>query len=119
MNKLSINFLKEQESKLKSEKKKIESELEFVAEKDTDKSKSYRAKFPNMGDEQDDNAAEVYTYEQNLAIEQDLEIVIKKINQALKNIKNGTYGRCEKGDLIEPARLKVIPWASTCIKHSK
>jgi DnaK suppressor protein len=43
-----------------------------------------------------------------LSSEQD---AVYEIEQALKRIRDGSYGRCElTGKLIEPARLKAIPW---------
>jgi RNA polymerase-binding transcription factor DksA len=43
-----------------------------------------------------------------LSSEQD---AIYEIEQALKRIRDGSYGRCElTGKPIEPARLEAIPW---------
>ena len=39
------------------------------------------------------------------------------IDEALHRLDEGTYGKCEEcGCLIEIARLKALPFASTCIR---
>ena len=43
--------------------------------------------------------------------------LIKKINQALDRIENGTYGYCEEtGEPIGLARLEARPVATLCIE---
>ena len=40
---------------------------------------------------------------------------LKKINEALRRLEEGTYGDCaECGQRIAEARLKALPFASTC-----
>lgn len=42
---------------------------------------------------------------------------LKEINQALKRIFELSYGLCEMcGDEIEEGRLKIVPFATMCIK---
>lgn len=42
---------------------------------------------------------------------------LKGVQAALGRMDAGTYGICEDcGDRIDPARLKVLPSATTCIK---
>jgi DnaK suppressor protein len=47
------------------------------------------------------------------------ERVAERINQltaALRRVEDGSYGRCERcGRDIEPARLKALPEATTCL----
>lgn len=47
----------------------------------------------------------------------DLEgVELSKIQKALERIENGSYGQClECGEPISKARLKAIPFASSCI----
>jgi RNA polymerase-binding transcription factor DksA len=79
----------------------------------------YKPKFPAVGDDEDDNALEVELYETNTVVIRDLEIKLKKIEASLKRIEDGTYGKCLQGDEIEPERLRAVPEADTCVKHSK
>ena len=40
---------------------------------------------------------------------------LRKIDEALRRIEEGTYGGCEEcGEKIGEARLKALPFASTC-----
>jgi DnaK suppressor protein len=42
---------------------------------------------------------------------------LSRINDALKKIRTGTYGICERcGSSIATARLKAIPWAEHCLE---
>ena len=114
---MNEEFIKQQKNKLLEEKKKLEEELAFVANKD--KSGDYEAKFQDLGSDQDANALEVEQFEQGLAVEHDLDNLLKRVNAALERISSGEYGKCSMGDEIEEERLRVVPWAETCIKHSK
>jgi RNA polymerase-binding transcription factor len=42
---------------------------------------------------------------------------LKKIDEALRRLEEGTYGVCEEcGEKINEARLKALPFASTCVQ---
>ena len=116
---LSKEFIEEQKKKLLEEKARLEGELKSIARPSKTNPEDYQTKYENIGDDIDQNAFEFSTYEQNLAIEHDLEAILHQVNQAVEKIKNETYGQCENGDEIQPQRLKVIPWAAACISHSK
>ena len=48
----------------------------------------------------------------------ELEIRLKKINNALYHLNDSTFGKCKIcGKDIELARMKVNPAARTCKKH--
>lgn len=79
----------------------------------------YKPKFPVIGDDEDENALEVDAFQTNLSVVKDMEMKLTKVEAALKRITDGTYGHCKFGDEVEEERLKVLPEADTCIKHSK
>jgi RNA polymerase-binding transcription factor DksA len=54
----------------------------------------YDAKFPDFGDKEDDNAAEVEIFERNLSMEKNLEVSLFNVDKALRKIEDGTYGKC-------------------------
>jgi len=59
----------------------------------------------------------LYEREKNLALLQNLEHRLESIDYALRLIEKGSYGVCEVcGEKIDPARLKVVPHATLCIK---
>jgi DnaK suppressor protein len=42
------------------------------------------------------------------------------VQDALKRIQNGTYGKCvDCGETIPPARLEAVPWAPYCLKDQE
>lgn len=42
--------------------------------------------------------------------------VLYRIDEALRHIEEGTYGKCETcGELIKEGRLKALPFATVCI----
>lgn len=44
--------------------------------------------------------------------------LLNEVQQALRRIGDGSYGRCEDdGELIDQARLEALPWARFCLKH--
>lgn len=117
---LTKKLLKEQKRKLEKEKKQIKEGLKSFAKKDTHVKGNWRTKFPNFGfrtADPSEEADQVEEYEAALPMEHALETKLKKVEQALKRIKNKSYGTCEKckkGIKIE--RLKAYPETNLCIK---
>lgn len=59
----------------------------------------------------------LYEREKNLALLQNLERELGAVEYALSLAEKGIYGICENcGERIDPARLKVIPQATLCLK---
>lgn len=79
----------------------------------------FKPKWPSVGDKEDENATEVSMYQTSLSLTRDLEARVDKITAALERIENGTYGKCTEGDDIDEDRLRAVPEADTCVKHSK
>lgn len=66
------------------------------------------------------DAAALFGHEQTMVFQERLKSDLKEIETALKKIKKGTYGKCEKcGKLIEPKRLEVKPSAIYCLDDEK
>lgn len=67
-----------------------------------------------------DSASSIYDKERGMAFQKNEEVIVKKIDNALKNIENGTYGVCKKcGRKIDRERLEYIPYAEYCIDCQK
>lgn len=63
------------------------------------------------------DAAVLSGHERVVVFEERLKSELKEIEAALKKIKKGTYGRCEKcKKLIDAGRLEVKPQAVYCLK---
>lgn len=63
------------------------------------------------------DAAVLSGHERTVVLEDRLKADLKEIESALKKIKKGSYGRCEKcGKQIDIGRLEVKPQAVYCLK---
>ncbi|MCR4280288.1 MAG: TraR/DksA C4-type zinc finger protein [Candidatus Komeilibacteria bacterium] len=113
---LSKSFIEQQKQALLQKNEEIESQLKDIVNKDR-QSTEYDAMFPDFGDKEEDNAAEVAAYESNLSLEEDLKFSLDRVKYALDAIEKGTYGTCDRcGGAINEERLKAFPQASTCMK---
>jgi len=108
-----LNKIKED---LLRRKASIEKELAAFAKKDGSAKSDYLTRFPEYGDESDDNAQEVNQYTTNLEAGRILEKNLKDINSSLKKISKGEYGICKYcGQEIEAKRLLIRPDSSACV----
>ena len=110
-------FISAMKRKLEEERVVVEQELKKIADKNPEMSEEdYVTKFPQFGDEPEDNAEEIEVYESNLAIEQNLEKTLRDILSAQKRIEDGTYGVCKYcGKEIDEKRLEARRVSSACI----
>jgi len=120
------NFLKNIKTQLEKEKISVEKELKKFAKEDIKPSGDWDTRFPKFDSGEAGSAAlekaadEVEEYSNLLPIEHALELRLKNIDSALKKIKIGKYGICEKcGKEIPIARLKASPEAQFCLKCKK
>ena len=116
----SKDFLETIEKQLIEQKTKMENELSKFSKKNPHVAGDYDSSFPNLGDKEDENAAEVAEHLNNLPIEEGLEKSLRDVNKALDNIKKGTYGFCKYCKKpIEEKRLVARPTSSACIECKK
>jgi RNA polymerase-binding protein DksA len=67
-----------------------------------------------------EDATEVFTRERSLAIENELQRELERINHALERVADGSYGVCEVGgEEIPVERLEARPAATLCIVHQR
>ncbi|MBU4298922.1 TraR/DksA C4-type zinc finger protein [Patescibacteria group bacterium] len=118
-------FLFQLRENLKKEKGELEEELKRFAKKDEKLEGNWETRFPYFGEESgggilEKAADEVEKYSALLPIEYSLELKLREINLALKRIKKGKYGICEKcRKPIEAERLRAFPEAKICSKCLK
>ena len=113
-------FIKQQEKRLKNEKKTIEKELKRFAKKNGNIKGNYKTIMPDFGQHKDDEALEFSLYENMLPVEYNLEKRLINVNRALEKIKNNKYGICAKCKKpITQSRLEIIPEIELCIKCQK
>jgi|SRR3989344_1929050 len=112
--KISAKFITDRQHDLEKRREELLRELNVDAVQVADN--DYDAKFVDYGDKDDENAAEVATFEKNLSLEKTLEVSLFNVNKALERIEQGNYGLCEKcGRPISPERLEAFPSASSCM----
>lgn len=113
--KMDKKFIEERKKDLEARQAQLKKEL--FASADQIAENDYDAKFVDLGEKEDENAAEVEMFEKNLSMEKTLEVSLYNVNRALKKIEDGNYGLCEKcGNPINPDRLKAFPSATSCMK---
>jgi DnaK suppressor protein len=63
----------------------------------------------------EEQSVDDFVQEVDLALMQMKSETLKKIDQALLRLEEGTYGRCQECDAeIPPARLRALPFAALC-----
>jgi DnaK suppressor protein len=119
-NGMDPKFVKEMEERLKEQKTKLEAQLSEISTKNTKNPNDYNASFPDYGDAEDENAAEVTTFTNNLTLERTLESELRDVNKAMSSIAAGKYGVCKYCDKeIDKKRLEARPTSSSCIECKK
>jgi RNA polymerase-binding protein DksA len=117
---LNKQFIERIEADLKDQKEKLEAQLAELSTKNTRNPNDYNAVFPNFGDSEDENAAEVTQFSNNLTLERTLESTLRDVKKALESIKAGRYGICKYcGKEIDEKRLTARATSSSCIDCKK
>ncbi len=102
--------------KLLKRKEQISKIMHSFASQGTDGKLDFNADFPNIGDEEEENALEVAMYSDRLSLEKALEKVLRDIDGALKEIEDGTYGICKYcRKEIPEGRLLARPTSTSCV----
>lgn len=116
----SPEFMAKVKTMLADEKAKLESELSKFAKKNPEVEGDYKSAFPDYGDKDDENAAEVAEYAVNLSLEDNLEKTLRDVRSALKRLEKGEYGICKYCHKpIEEKRLLARPTSSSCMDCKK
>lgn len=114
----NINELK---NMLLAEKARIEGEMSGIAHKNPEIAGDWEPSAPDLNNpaaDMNDVADSIERFEDNAAIEVELEARLVEINAALERIEAGAYGVCRVcGNAVEDARLRANPAAATCIAH--
>jgi DnaK suppressor protein len=125
MDKISKKACQKIKKKLEEERVLIEKELKNFSKEDSKLKGNWDTLFPyfdgEIGSAQLEKAAEeVEEYEAKLPVEYALELRLKNINLALKKLKKGKYGICEKcKKFVSLRRLKICPEARLCMDCQK
>lgn len=116
----STDFLTKIKALLMEEKANLEKDLNKFTKKNPLLAGDYDAQFPEYGDKEDENAAEVAEYATNKPLEENLEKTLRDIASSLKRIDKGDYGICKYCKKpIEEKRLLARPTSSACVECKK
>ncbi len=115
MDKNSLEYFKD---KLIREKENVNYLLEKMKNNETiDSNSAISMELSNYDNHPADTGSELFEKEKGLALKENEISIMKKINDALNNIENGSYGVCKKcGKHIPRQRLEFIPYAEFCVK---
>lgn len=116
----SKELLTKIKSMLEEEKNKLEKELNKFAQKNPRVSDDFNSTYPEYGDKEDENAAEVAEYADRLPLEQGLEKQLRDVGHSLDRLAKGGYGICKYCKKpIEEKRLLARPTSSACVSCKK
>lgn len=108
---------------LAAEKTKLEAELAGLAHRNNRPNadgQMFEVQRPSFGESEDENAAEIAQYGDNLSLEQELESALKDVESATKAIEKGTYGTCKYcQQVISEDRLRARPTSTSCVACKK
>jgi RNA polymerase-binding protein DksA len=94
---------------LTEERKRLLEQLERPVVNDASEAIGY-------GMHQADHATEAFEQTKQLAIRQNTEGVLRRVEAALARFNDGTYGLClQCGRPIDPARLEALQYAELCM----
>lgn len=118
---MTTDLLQRFKGELVEEKARLEQELSDLGKKDPNHPGHFDTTYPESGgNSDDDNAAEVTEYADELSIEARLEGELRDVNKALVAIDQGTYGVCKYCNKeIDVKRLEARPASSSCINCKK
>ncbi|MEK7132212.1 MAG: TraR/DksA C4-type zinc finger protein [Patescibacteria group bacterium] len=118
---LTKSFIAEMEAALLQEKNKLISELSSFAHRNPQAPGiDFNTTYQSFGEGEDENAAEIAQFGDNLSLEQELESGLKDIDSALKAMEKGVYGTCKYCEQpISQERLKVRPTSTSCVACKK
>lgn len=113
-------FLEQIKTTLLEEKTRLEQELAKFSKRNTHTGDSYDSNFPEYGDKEDENAAEVAEYAAEVPLEESFEKTLRDINISLTRLEAGDYGICKYCKKpIEEKRLLARPTSSACVSCKK
>jgi RNA polymerase-binding protein DksA len=115
---LSPAQVKQLRKRLEEERKRLETSLE-----DIEARTSKRDLLDAMVEEQDfddapsDAAMDTLDRGTEMALEDNIRVLLEEVAAAVAKIDRGTYGVCDNcGQPIKMARLERIPWATMCVE---
>jgi len=103
--------------KLEQEKERINQLLKLMIKNETiDSNSEISSELSFYDNHPSDMATELSDIERGMAFSENEKSMLKKVDRALENVKNNTYGICKAcGKHISEDRLEFLPYAEYCI----
>lgn len=103
--------------KLLELKRSIQKEVDNINRELRESMKDSVEELSSYDNHTSDLGAETFERGKDISLRDNEKIILKKINEALKRIQKGTFGKCIKcGESISMERLESQPYAAYCIK---
>lgn len=104
--------------KLINEREKVNDLLYLMVKNETIDSKSeISSELSYYDNHPSDIATEINDIEKGMAFRENEKSIIRRIDDALTRIEDGSYGRCKScGKVIDTGRLEFMPYAENCVK---
>ena len=115
---LSKRELEEFRKMLEEERERLTEELEAMEEHAPEVEEQVGMDIGGGYDEDlADVASSTFEREKGLALESSVQAMLAQVEEALSRIDDGSYGICQRcGAPIDAARLRVLPYATLCIR---
>ena len=114
---MNLEERKKYKNKLLKEKARVDDVIKMLRKNEVINSNEEMASEISFYDNHTgDLGEELFDKEKSIAIKENEYDIINKIDYALENIENGTYGVCKEcSKEISRDRLEVIPYAAYCV----
>ncbi|MDQ3855070.1 MAG: TraR/DksA C4-type zinc finger protein [Chloroflexota bacterium] len=107
-------------ARLEEEQTRLTGEVEALRAAAVEYSESVADEDRSYGNHIADDATDTYEAERQLALQRNLETVLRDVNDALQRMDAGTYGICvDCGREIPIERLEARPYAIRCIEDQE
>jgi RNA polymerase-binding protein DksA len=102
---------------LLDEQKRLEEKIHRIDRRNSSASESGEmSELSDYDNHPADTATETESRTKDLAFDENIDILLAAIDEALRKIDHGTYGTCDRcAGPIKLARLEAIPYATLCI----
>jgi YteA family regulatory protein len=116
-------FLKDYNSyriMLKEMKDQLERRIQSITERSSISLKDSVEELSSYDNHSPDLASETFERSKDIGLKDKSKILLVKVNHALDQMKDGSYGKCERcGKAIDVERLKAVPYTTLCIDCRK
>jgi len=106
------NNLAAMETRLKADYKRLREQLDALKASAPQEDRREGSPFGKREEE----ATETADLENRLALEKRVLDQMAEVEHALDKLAKGSFGRCENcGQVIDPARMEILPYAKYCV----